>query len=78
MNELSEKLDLSKCKAITQCKCQMMFFELPDIQNGFRFGLCKGARLGANLLPGFPSVKTLAHTATLGFHGVTPFKVESK
>ena len=65
-------------EAITQCKCQMIVFDLPKIQNGFRFGLCPGACLGIDLFPGFPSLQTIPHTATLGFHGVTPFKVESK
>ncbi|KAJ3174230.1 hypothetical protein HDU88_000198 [Geranomyces variabilis] len=63
---------------LVNCICDMKGYELPRLgPSGFRKGLCVGAKLGIELLPGFPSMKTLAHTATLGFHGVTVFNMES-
>jgi 5'-3' exoribonuclease 1 len=63
---------------ISQCKCRKEIFKLPLIKNGLVYGLIPGAKVGNNMLPGFPSMKTLPHIGTLGFHGVSPFKVESK
>ena len=40
-------------------------------------GLIPGSRVGVSLLPGFPSMHTIPHTATLGFHGVNVFNTES-
>jgi 5'-3' exoribonuclease 1 len=40
-------------------------------------GLVPGTRLGIDMFPGFPSMETIPHTATLGFHGVNVFNTES-
>ncbi|KAI9330895.1 XRN 5'-3' exonuclease N-terminus-domain-containing protein [Zopfochytrium polystomum] len=40
-------------------------------------GLLPGSRTGKDLLPGFPSLQSIPHTATLGFHGVNVFNTES-
>ena len=63
---------------IANCLCSMRTYDLPTISSeGLNKGLCLGVKLGAKGLPGFPSMHTLAHTATLGFHGVTVFNMES-
>jgi len=41
-------------------------------------GLCDGVLLGAESLAGFPSLKTLHHHATLGYHGVNIHGTESR
>jgi 5'-3' exoribonuclease 1 len=41
-------------------------------------GLCDGVFLGAEALAGFPSIKTLPHNATLGYHGVNVHGSESR
>ncbi|RKO92292.1 XRN 5'-3' exonuclease N-terminus-domain-containing protein [Blyttiomyces helicus] len=65
--------------SITQCLCTMKVSHLPlKGKGGFKKGLCDGALLGARSLPGFPSLHTVPHTATLGFHGVNVFMAESK
>lgn len=61
---------------ITGCTCRMEKWDLPVIGiHGFRHGLCKGVILDG--IPGFPSLKSIPHTATLGFHGVNIFNSES-
>jgi 5'-3' exoribonuclease 1 len=57
----------------------MVPFDLPTL-NGLNLvkGLLDGVRLGVNALAGFPSLKTLPHTATLGFHGVNVHGSESR
>lgn len=57
----------------------MEVFDLP-ILDGLHLveGLCEGVFLGANALAGFPSVKTLQYTATLGYHHVNVFQAESR
>lgn len=54
-------------------------FDLPTL-NGLHLvqGLCDGVFLGAEALAGFPSLKTLPHTAQLGFHGVNVHGSESR
>lgn len=54
-------------------------FDLPTL-DGLHLvpGLCEGAFLGAEALAGFPSLKTLPHTAQLGYHGVNVHGSESK
>ncbi|TPX64914.1 hypothetical protein SpCBS45565_g05555 [Spizellomyces sp. 'palustris'] len=63
---------------IAQCVCSMRIYRLPTVgSDGFVKGLCAGAQLGVRALAGFPTMKTLPHTATLGFHGVQVFNMES-
>lgn len=54
-------------------------FDLPTL-DGLHLidGLCDGVFLGAEALAGFPSLKTLPHTAVLGFHGVNVHGSESR
>lgn len=54
-------------------------FNLP-VLDGLHFvdGLCDGVFLGAAALAGFPSLKTLQHTAQLGVHGVNVFNSDSR
>lgn len=54
-------------------------FDLPTL-DGLHLvpGLCDGVFLGAEALSGFPSLKTLPHTAVLDFHGVNVHGRESK
>ncbi len=54
-------------------------FDLPTL-DGLHLvpGLCDGVFLGAEALAGFPSLKTLPHTAVLDFHGVNVHGTESK
>jgi 5'-3' exoribonuclease 1 len=54
-------------------------FDLPTL-NGLHLieGLCDGVLTGAEALAGFPSLKTLPHTAMLGFHGVNVHGSESR
>ncbi|KAI4171680.1 MAG: hypothetical protein LQ343_004073 [Gyalolechia ehrenbergii] len=61
------------------CHCVENIFELPTIEGlDFHVGLMTGVRLGEDALAGFPSLKTLPHTGTLGFHGVSVFQQDSR
>ncbi|KAI4207312.1 MAG: hypothetical protein LQ348_000619 [Seirophora lacunosa] len=61
------------------CHCVENIFELPTIEGlGFRVGLMADVKLGEDALAGFPSLKTLSHTGTLGFHGVNVFQQDSR
>lgn len=64
---------------IQRCYCSMGPFDLP-ILDGLHLvpGLCDGVFLGADALAGFPSLKTLPHTAALDFHSVNVHGSESK
>ncbi|KAJ3187980.1 hypothetical protein HDU85_006373 [Gaertneriomyces sp. JEL0708] len=63
---------------IPQCLCEMRLYNLPILgSKGFVKGLCAGARLGVRALPGFPTMHTLPHSTTIGFHGVRVFNTES-
>jgi 5'-3' exoribonuclease 1 len=57
--------------ALPHCTCTMEPFDLP-ILDGLHLvkGLCDGVFLGASALAGFPSLKTLPCTSSLGHHGV--------
>jgi 5'-3' exoribonuclease 1 len=57
--------------ALPHCTCTMEPFDLPTL-NGLHLvkGLCDGVFLGVSALAGFPSLKTLPHTSSLGHHGV--------
>jgi 5'-3' exoribonuclease 1 len=54
-------------------------FELPTLEGlDIIVGLCEGAKLGIHALAGFPSLKTLKHTAELGYHAVNVFQQASR
>jgi 5'-3' exoribonuclease 1 len=57
----------------------MEMYDLPTM-DGLHLvqGLCDGVFLGAEALAGFPSLKTLPHAATLGYHGVNIHGSESR
>ncbi|KAI0303658.1 exonuclease II [Multifurca ochricompacta] len=61
------------------CTCTMEPFDLPTL-DGLHLvkGLCDGVFLGTSALAGFPSLKTLPHTSSLGFHGVNVHGSESR
>ena len=64
---------------LPHCHCVENIFDLPTIEGlDIHVGLVDGAKLGDQALAGFPSLKTLAHTGTLGFHGVSVFQQDSK
>ena len=64
---------------IPHCHCVENIFELPTMDGLEVFvGLMKGVQLGAEALAGFPSLKTLDFTGTLGFHGVNVFQQDSR
>ncbi|KAL9596503.1 MAG: hypothetical protein Q9219_005764 [cf. Caloplaca sp. 3 TL-2023] len=64
---------------IGHCHCVENIFELPTIEGSdFHVGLMHGVKLGEDALAGFPSLKTLSHTGTLGFHGVNIFQQDSR
>ncbi|KAG8878601.1 hypothetical protein FRB98_006038, partial [Tulasnella sp. 332] len=64
---------------IIRCHCNMETFDLPTL-DGLHLieGLCEGVFLGADALAGFPSIKTLQYTATLGYHHVNVFQSDSR
>lgn len=57
----------------------MESYDLPTL-DGLHLvqGLCDGVLLGAESLAGFPSLKTIHHHATLGYHGVNIHGSESR
>ena len=65
--------------ALVHCTCTMEPFDLPTL-DGLHFvqGLCDGVFLGASALAGFPSLKTLPYTSTLGHHHVNIHGSESR
>jgi len=64
---------------IQHCKCALNIFELPTIEGlELLAGLCDGAKLGKDALAGFPSLRTIPHTAQLGFHQVNVFQADSR
>ena len=60
--------------------CKNEPFNLPALGDGIELilGLLDGAHLGAKALAGFPSLKTLPHQGTLGYHGVNVFQSDSR
>lgn len=61
------------------CHCVENIFDLPTIEGlDFRVGLMAGVKLGEDALAGFPSLRTLPHSGTLGFHGVSVFQQDSR
>jgi len=64
---------------VARCHCVANVFELPTLEGlEIIVGLCEGAKLGIHALAGFPSLKTLPHTAELGYHGVNLFQQDSR
>lgn len=65
--------------SLHRCHCKMEDFDLPTL-DGLHLvpGLLDGVSLGVESLAGFPSLKTLPHTAVLDFHGVNIHGQESK
>ncbi|KAJ3023129.1 UNVERIFIED_CONTAM: hypothetical protein HDU68_008771 [Siphonaria sp. JEL0065] len=61
--------DIPKCSALS------IVYDIPS-EVEFKFGLLPGNQ--SCFHPGFPSLNTLPHTATLGYHGVTVFQQESQ
>ncbi|GAA5835075.1 hypothetical protein JCM9279_007191 [Rhodotorula babjevae] len=55
-------------------------FHLPTLDGGKTLvkGLLEGARVGKEAVSGFPSLHTIPHTASLGFHGVNVFQTDSR
>lgn len=55
-------------------------FHLPTLEGGRELvkGLVPGALLGKDAVSGFPSLHTIPHTASLGFHGVNVFQTDSR
>lgn len=55
-------------------------FHLPTLKGGLSLvkGLMPGVALGKDAISGFPSLYTIPHTATLGFHGVNVFQTDSR
>ncbi len=64
---------------IAHCRCVENIFELPTMEGlTVHVGLMDGVKLGQSALAGFPSLKTLPHSANLGFHGVSVFQQDSR
>lgn len=59
--------------------CKMEVFNLPTL-GGLRLvkGLCEGALLGKDVLPGFPSMYTLPVHPRIAFHAVNVFQTDSR
>ena len=55
-------------------------YHLPTLEGGLSLikGLLPGVLLGKDAISGFPSLNTISHTATLGFHGVNVFQSDSR
>ena len=61
------------------CHCVQNVFDLPTMDGLDPYiGLVDGVKVGASALAGFPSLKTLKHTGSLGFHAVNVFQSESR
>ncbi|KAJ9644251.1 uncharacterized protein PV06_05233 [Exophiala oligosperma] len=64
---------------LPHCHCIQNEFELPTMEGLEPYvGLVDGVKLGAAALAGFPSLKTLPFTGSLGFHGVNVFQQDSR
>lgn len=64
---------------LSHCHCVQNDYELPTM-DGLEpwVGLTQGVKIGKSALAGFPSLKNLAFTASLGFHGVSVFQQDSR
>lgn len=64
---------------IAHCRCVENIFDLPTMDGlEVYVGLMDGVKLGETALAGFPSLKTLPHVGTHGFHGVNVFQQDSR
>ncbi|KAK4688987.1 5'-3' exoribonuclease 1, partial [Tremellales sp. Uapishka_1] len=65
---------------LVKCRCKAQPFHLPTLGGGIDLilGLLDGVHLGASALAGFPSMETLPHQGSLGYHGVSVFQSDSK
>ena len=64
---------------ITHCRCVENIFDLPTMDGlEVYVGLMDGVKLGETALAGFPSLKTLPHIGTHGFHSVNVFQQDSR
>ncbi|KAI4242890.1 MAG: hypothetical protein L6R40_003763 [Gallowayella cf. fulva] len=64
---------------LAHCHCVENIFDLPTMEGlDFHVGLVSGVKLGEDALAGFPSLRTVPHTGTLGFHGVNIFQQDSR
>ncbi|KAL8659842.1 MAG: hypothetical protein Q9226_000207 [Calogaya cf. arnoldii] len=64
---------------LAHCHCVENIFDLPTMEGlDFHVGLMAGVKLGEDALAGFPSLNTVPHTGTLGFHGVNIFQQDSR
>jgi len=65
---------------IVKCHCKDTPFHLPTLGDGVDLilGLLDGVHLGASALAGFPTLETLPHQGTLGFHNVNVFQSDSR
>ena len=64
---------------LVHCHCVENIFDLPTMEGLEPYvGLVEGASVGAAALAGFPSLKTLPFTGSLGFHGVNVFQQDSR
>lgn len=64
---------------LPNCHCVENIFDLPTMEGlDLHVGLMEGVKLGETALAGFPTLKTLNHTGTLGFHGVNVFQQDSR
>ncbi|KAJ3094724.1 hypothetical protein HDU97_007642, partial [Phlyctochytrium planicorne] len=61
---------------IAACLAKLTFVDITSPKNP-NCGIMPGSFRGRQLRAGFPSLQTLPHTATLGFHGVNVFNSES-
>ncbi|GAA5913499.1 chromatin-binding exonuclease XRN1 [Sporobolomyces salmoneus] len=55
-------------------------YHLPTLEGGLKLvkGLLPGVLLGKDAISGFPSLNTISHTGSLGFHGVNVFQSDSR
>lgn len=64
---------------LAHCHCVENEFVLPPMDGLKPFvGLVQGVKLGEAALAGFPSLKELPHTGSLGFHAVNVFQQDSR
>ena len=64
---------------LPRCHCVENIFDLPTMEGiDYHIGLMPGVKLGEAALAGFPSLKNLPCTGTLGFHGVNVFQQDSR